>query len=188
MKRLNGCRIRFVLVGFVAAVVLAAGGRAKADFTFGKPVNLGSVVNDSGNDQLTDISADGLELYFISQSRPGGQGSWDIWVSTRQTKGNRGSSLNYQLFAAYVMHREFGGAGSTLLVRHSSGELHPLSPGIWRSPPARGQVWANSMTEEPHEQTLPIQPLIIDDLRLNPCLIRGCLRSRKKPLHRLDFI
>ena len=42
--------------------------------------------------------------------------------------------------------------------------------------------------EEPHEQKLPIQPLIIDDLRLNPCLIRGCLRSEEKALHRRDFI
>ena len=86
MKWLNGYRIRFVLSGFVAAILAGGGGKIYGDFIFGEPTNLGPVVNNSANDQLTDISADGLELYFISQSRPGGQGSWDIWVSTRQTK------------------------------------------------------------------------------------------------------
>jgi hypothetical protein len=85
MKWSDGYRIRFVLVGFVAAVALG-GGSANADFVFGRAANLGPVVNNSGNDQLTDISADGLELYFISQSRPGGQDGWDIWMSTRQTE------------------------------------------------------------------------------------------------------
>jgi hypothetical protein len=74
-----------VIFGLVLALGLATQ-VAEADYIFGKPVNLGPVVNNSANEQLTDVSADGLELYFVSQSRPGGQGKWDIWVSTRQTK------------------------------------------------------------------------------------------------------
>jgi len=72
-----------VLAGFVAAVVLA-GGSAKADFTFGEPTNLGPAVNTSYNDGGPCISADGLSLFFESD-RPGGYGSWDIWVATRTT-------------------------------------------------------------------------------------------------------
>ncbi len=39
MKWLNCARIRLMLVGFVAAIVLSGGGRANADFTFGTPAN-----------------------------------------------------------------------------------------------------------------------------------------------------
>lgn len=46
------------------------------------PVNLGSIVNSTGNDQAPVISPDGLSLYFGSQ-RPGGFGGMDIYVSQR---------------------------------------------------------------------------------------------------------
>jgi len=45
-------------------------------------VNLGSIVNSPYRDEQPYISWDGLELYFES-SRPGGYGSFDIWVTTR---------------------------------------------------------------------------------------------------------
>ncbi len=84
MKWFEGYRIRLLLVGFIAAVVLG-GGIAKADFTFGTPTNLGPPVNTSANDGGPSISADGLSLYFKSR-RPGGYGDWDLWVTTRITK------------------------------------------------------------------------------------------------------
>jgi Tol biopolymer transport system component len=59
----------------------------KADFTFGEPTNLGSMINSSVNEYGPDISADGLELYFSSK-RPGGYGESDIWVTTRATKND----------------------------------------------------------------------------------------------------
>ena len=46
------------------------------------PVNLGSTVNSTAGDASPSISSNGLELYFDS-GRPGGQGSADIWVTTR---------------------------------------------------------------------------------------------------------
>jgi len=57
---------------------------ANADFTFGKPQNLGPVVNSGSDDATNAFSADGLELYFASK-RPGGLGNYDIWVSIRQS-------------------------------------------------------------------------------------------------------
>jgi len=81
MKRSNGYRISLVLFGFVAAVALG-GGSAKADFIFGKPVNLGPVLNSAYGEAIDSISSDGLELYF-SSNRPGGQGAYDLWVLKR---------------------------------------------------------------------------------------------------------
>jgi predicted secreted protein len=57
---------------------------ANADFTFGEPTNLGPVVNSPYDDGSPDISADGLTLYFDSL-RPDGAGSWDIWLTRRET-------------------------------------------------------------------------------------------------------
>ena len=48
------------------------------------PLNLGSTVNSSFNDDGPYISADGLALFFHSD-RHGGYGSLDLWVTTRPT-------------------------------------------------------------------------------------------------------
>jgi len=80
MKRLNGCRIRLVLVGIVAAIVMGAGS-AKADFIFGEPTNLGLTVNSSYEEIDPCISADGLELYFHSYRPPDGYGNHDLWIT-----------------------------------------------------------------------------------------------------------
>ena len=72
----------------VLVLVLALGltiDVAKADFTFGAPTNLGPTVNSSGYEWSPSLTANGLELYFESD-RPGGAGTYDIWVSTRATK------------------------------------------------------------------------------------------------------
>jgi hypothetical protein len=99
MTWLNGYKMRLVIVGFVAAVVLSSG-TAKADFTFGEPTNLGPTVNSSVRDWGPCISADSLSLYFSSK-RPGGHGDNDIWVTTRETINddwsiplNLGSTVN----------------------------------------------------------------------------------------------
>jgi hypothetical protein len=99
MKWLERNRMRFVLVGIVAGIIFG-GGRAKADFTFGEPMNLGPIVNSSSSDLGPTTSSDGLSLYFDSD-RPGGQGNSDIWMSTRATitddwgdPVNLGSTIN----------------------------------------------------------------------------------------------
>lgn len=84
MKWSDGYRMRFVLLGIMAVIVFV-GGRAKADFTFGEPINMGPMFNTSFADSPDCFSSNGLVLYFESQNRPGGYGKWDIWVSTRET-------------------------------------------------------------------------------------------------------
>ena len=54
------------------------------ELVFGAPANLGPVVNSPYDDGSPDISADGLWLYFDSL-RADGAGSWDIWVTKRET-------------------------------------------------------------------------------------------------------
>jgi len=84
MKLLNCAKIRVVLVGVVAAVVIS-GGNVRADFTFGEPVNLGPSVNTGAHECFSTVSSDGLELYFFDLDflRPGGCGGWDIWMTRR---------------------------------------------------------------------------------------------------------
>jgi hypothetical protein len=59
-------------------------GVAQADYLFGEPVNLGPNVNRMAHDGTPVMSADGLALYFDS-NRGGGEGDFDVWVSTRAT-------------------------------------------------------------------------------------------------------
>jgi len=69
--------------------------RATRDDAWSLPKNLGSTINTSGNDGTPFISSDGLELYFSSLNRSGGQGEDDIWVSVRETKNSEwGTPVN----------------------------------------------------------------------------------------------
>lgn len=74
-------------------VARRAGGR------WGAPENLGSAVNSSDVDLEPTLSADGGTLVFTSW-RPGGQGSSDLYISTRDAKGawtaprNLGPAIN----------------------------------------------------------------------------------------------
>jgi Tol biopolymer transport system component len=58
---------------------------------WGKPVNLGPVVNSEFGEVNPSISRDGLSLYFSdvegdsAAPRPGGLGDTDVWVTTRAT-------------------------------------------------------------------------------------------------------
>jgi len=54
---------------------------------WGKPVNLGAMVNSPRMDESPSISEDGLSLYFNS-NRPEGQGIMDVWVKKRKTKSD----------------------------------------------------------------------------------------------------
>ena len=68
--------------------------RATVDSEWGTPVNLGTLVNSAYEDGCQSLSSNGLELYFIS-SRPGGYGSWDLWMATRVTvSANWGTPVN----------------------------------------------------------------------------------------------
>lgn len=59
-------------------------GDAKRFSAWSAPTNLGSVINTVGNDSGACISADGLSLYFNSDSL-GGYGNLDIFVSHRDS-------------------------------------------------------------------------------------------------------
>src|SRR4030042_512089 len=68
---------------------------AQADFTLGEPTKLGPAGNDAGEQYGPSVSADGLELYFYMVNPPGGYGSLDLYVTTRQTTDDKwGSPVN----------------------------------------------------------------------------------------------
>ena len=50
-----------------------------------EPRNLGPIVNGSSTDKGAALSADGLTLIFHSE-RKGGQGSHDLWISSRESQ------------------------------------------------------------------------------------------------------
>jgi len=77
-------RAQILMIAVGISLLTMGSGRAKADFVFGEPVNLGAIVNSSSNDGLPCLSADGLSLFFASL-RSGGLGGWDIWVARRAT-------------------------------------------------------------------------------------------------------
>jgi len=83
MKWFNDVRITLLLLAFV--VLLLTAGSAKADFTFGEPVNIQSTfpLLNPASEWITCFSADGLEVYFEAVDRPGGYGLSDLWVLKR---------------------------------------------------------------------------------------------------------
>jgi len=84
MKRLNDYRMKLTLIGIVAGIVIG-GGRAEADFTYGTPKNMGAPISTPYGELAPCITADGLEMYINYYNRPGNYGTWDIWISTRET-------------------------------------------------------------------------------------------------------
>ena len=59
--------------------------RATTHSTWSTPVNLGPTFNTASNEEAPRLSADGRVLLFASD-RPGGLGSYDIYMSTRAAK------------------------------------------------------------------------------------------------------
>jgi hypothetical protein len=59
--------------------------RPAAESDWAAPVNMGPAVNSSAFDAEPCLSTDGLALFF-SSNRPGGMGSYDMWVTTRRSQ------------------------------------------------------------------------------------------------------
>jgi len=104
--------------------------RATIEDDWSEPINLGPTINTSGIDSTSTISSDELMLYFES-IRPGGYGSSDIWVSTRQTKDdpweeavNLGPPINTKHEEMYPKLSPDG-----LLLVFSSGLIGSARPG-----------------------------------------------------------
>jgi Tol biopolymer transport system component len=68
--------------GGVGGIDLWTATRATVDAAWSTPVNLGSTVNSTFNDQHPSLSADATTLIFFS-NRPGGSGGNDLWMTTR---------------------------------------------------------------------------------------------------------
>jgi hypothetical protein len=160
MERLCGYRIRLVLVGFVAAIVLG-GGSAKADFTFGEPVNLGPVVNSDQWEYGHCISADGLELYYTYGGIWDPNDKWNISVSTRPTveddwgpptdlgpvvnspiADDMGPCISFDGLELYFQSNRPGGAGlDDIWVSRRATRDDPWGPPENLGPPVNTETW-----------------------------------------------
>ncbi len=90
----NGLSLYFVSKGPGGNFDIWATTRKTKDDPWSTPVNLGPTINSFAREDAPCLSADGLEMYFVSD-RPGGSGSRDIWVTTRKTKDSPwGSPVN----------------------------------------------------------------------------------------------
>jgi len=68
--------------------------RTSRDAPWGTPMNVGAPINTSAGEITPSVSGDGLTLLFAS-ARAGGQGSYDLWMSTRATvQDNWGAPVN----------------------------------------------------------------------------------------------
>lgn len=65
----------------------------KEGLDWGKPINLGKVINSPYWDSQPSISPDGNTLYFVS-NRPGGIGGYDIWKSNLTEEGQWTEPVN----------------------------------------------------------------------------------------------
>jgi hypothetical protein len=84
-RRTVGVGVGLVAVFVVLALGVGGVGHAEAQ-GWTVPRNLGEDVNSPFDENLPHIAGNGLSLYFIS-NRPG-FGSFDIWVSQRETLGH----------------------------------------------------------------------------------------------------
>ncbi len=92
-------------------------------------INLGSVINTPFQEMSPSLSADGSKLYFASNGRKGGLGSFDIYVSNRLDDSwtlwsepvNLGAQINSEGRELY--YREFSSLGFSLYTstRNSDG-------------------------------------------------------------------
>jgi hypothetical protein len=84
-RRISMISRRNVLLAAVLFAALGSYLMASPKYSnWSAPVNLGAVINSPFNDAAAAVSRDGLTLYFGSD-RPGGVGSFDIWVSKRSS-------------------------------------------------------------------------------------------------------
>jgi len=125
MKWVNGYRMRLVVVGSVAAIMLGSGS-TKADFTFGTPTSLGPTVNSLTDDYFPNISVDGLTLYFHSR-RSGSYGPYDLWAATRTTTDDQwGEPVNL----GPVVNSSVQDGGASISADGLSLYFHSLRSGV----------------------------------------------------------
>ncbi len=121
------------------------------------PVNLGSVINSTYDETDPWISPDGVVLVF-SSNRPGGYGSYDIWMSKKvggnwQTPVNMGDVINSSLWDGtpwmssdtlrlyYNIYQRPGGYGNWDIWQSTK------SGGVWGPPVNMGPIINSTIAE-----------------------------------------
>lgn len=156
-------RMLAIAVLAVLGLVVAAATSDEEQFTaWSAAVNLGPVVNSTSYDACPTISKNGLSLYFRS-NRPGGEGSYDIWVAQRdsledpwEAPVNLGPTINgpYGEYCStfspdghwmvFVSDRPGGSGSQDLFITHRKNKKDDFG---WEPPVNLGSV-VNSAAQE----------------------------------------
>jgi len=123
--------------------------RPTKDDPWGTSVNLGAPVNTSSQDGEPYISADGLELYFVS-ARPGGYGNGDMYVTTRSAKDDPwGTPVNLGPIVntlGWEGSPHLSSDGRTIFHYGFNRPGHPDNTDIWMTTRStENDDWANSV-------------------------------------------
>ncbi len=87
MEWFNRSRVSLWLIGSLLVTLILAS-RTQAEFMYGDPVKVSQLYSPYG-DSNTQISPDGLELYFVSNRPKDGESfKYDIWVASRASIEN----------------------------------------------------------------------------------------------------
>ncbi len=157
MKGYIGPRISLVLLGCAVGFALGAG-RARADFTFGTPKNLGPNVNSTVEDGGPCVSKDGLSLYLYSfldgfgvstvrmAMRESVEEPWQQAVSVGPSPISAGTALCLSADELSIFYDSFqpGGFGQAdIWVATRESLSHPWSPSVNLGPKVNS--WSTDM-------------------------------------------
>ena len=134
--------------------------RKATDEDWGEPVNLGPIMNTEYEEFDSNISADGLSLFFASD-HPGGSGDFDLWVARRNTidedwdvpvilgpivnseYNDDGPSISADGLTLYFSSNRPGGYGETDLWVTTRATIN----GVWSKPVNLGRTVNSSLWE-----------------------------------------
>ena len=124
---------------------------------------LGSNVNGRTSESHASVSKDGRSLYFTSDTR-GGEGSFDIYVSRLDEKGNWGASANLGavINTPYEEHTPFISSNDSILFFSSQGHSSIGGTDVFYS-----ELGADGKWQEPINLGYPVNTTG-DDIFFNP--------------------
>ncbi|UCD51025.1 MAG: protein kinase, partial [Phycisphaerales bacterium] len=134
--------------------------RATLNDDWAELTNLGPTINGPGGAGVTHISVESLTLFFASWDRPGGYGSCDLWMATRQSTGDDwGEPVNVGPPVNTAAAEHCTGVsldGLTLFL--SSGYLGPARPGG----AGGGDIWVTTRAalDEPWQEPVNLGPTV----------------------------
>ena len=143
--------------------------RASKDAPWEPPMNLGSSINTSANENAGSLSSDEHLLFFHS-NRPGGFGGGDLYVARRHNKRddsawqpatNLGPQINTAHNEVYVSYHEDDATGAVMLYFNSNRPGGQGSLDIYTSTLQYDETWSTpELVPELNSLYINAQPIV----------------------------